>query len=95
MKYFRLVVFLRVPIRLLIGALALLTGLSHGPHISAAGNSPAPDPLAIPPTVALPQFGCGDGGDGGDGGDICAYTSMCSYFCPCNCYYGFYGSYGC
>jgi hypothetical protein len=94
MRNLRLIFLLRVPIKLLIGLLALVVGLFHGPHVSASGNSPAPDPLAIPPTIAVPQFGCDGGGDGGDGGD-CGYLYLCTYFCPCGCYYGFSGGYGC
>lgn len=90
----RLAPILRGPIRLLISALALVTGLSHSAGFSASPNNPGPDVFAVPPNALLPQYGCGDGGDGGNGGDTCQYTYDCNYFCGCDCYYGFMGG-GC
>ena len=91
----RLAPVLRVPIRLLISALALVTGLSHSAGSSTSPNNPNPGPdiFAVPANAVLPQYGC-DGGDGGDGGDWGDYCPGCNYFCGCDCYYGFGGG-GC
>jgi len=96
MRKLRLISILRGPVRLLISALALITGLSHSTGFSNPTNSSnhGPDVFAIPANALLPQFGCdgGDGGNGGDWGD--GGCSGCNYFCGCDCYYGFTGG-GC
>jgi hypothetical protein len=93
----RIAPLFRASLRLVIGALALATGVSHSPTLSsAAPASPGSGNFAVPPNAVPPQFGC-DGGDGGDGdgGDYCQYVYDCTYFCGCgdngDCYYGFGG----
>jgi hypothetical protein len=83
MKNSKFVPLFRVSIRLIIGLLALVTGLSRTPTLPGSNTG---DSQPVFPDFATTAFAQGDcGGDSGDGGDYCGFGC----YGDCGDYYGF------
>ena len=83
--------WLRFPVRLAIGSLALLTGVSTTSHFAAPPGGRDSMPTATRTAAFLPQDPCG-GGPGDGTPHPCSEISCGDYMCPCDpgpsdCYY--------